>query len=207
MPEIEVPTEHLHEALHHHAAHAEEKDRWLNGVALSSAIVAALTAVAALLAGMDANKAIILQMQAADQWNYYQAKGVKMNILMTKVALLEALEKPASKKDESKIEEYRKEQNEIREDAAEQQRLSHEHLESHETMAHAVTLFQVSIAVGAVSALARRRQFWYVSLLAAFIGMLFFVSDLRIHARLRSADAALEAKEQAAGVAAGAPAH
>ena len=89
MEEIEVPTEHLHEAMEHHAEHASAKERWLTGVALSSAIIAALAAVAALFAGGDSNQAILLQMKASNQWNYYQAKGVKLNVLASKLDMLE----------------------------------------------------------------------------------------------------------------------
>ena len=74
----EVPTEHLQEHIEHEAHGGPP---WVMGVALSSAIIAALAAVASLLAGANANEAMIDQMKAADQWNYYQAKGVKANVL------------------------------------------------------------------------------------------------------------------------------
>ena len=70
-------------------------------------------------------------------------------------------------------------------------------------MAHAVTIFQVAIAVGAVSALARRKAFWYVSLLATLFGLYFFIGDLRTHSSLQKEDAALEEKEKAAEAHAG----
>ncbi len=69
MPEeIEVPTEHLHEHMEHEAEEGREK--WVLGVALSSAFLAAFAAVASLMAGHHANEAMIDQIRASDQWNY-----------------------------------------------------------------------------------------------------------------------------------------
>jgi len=76
MPEeIEVPTEHLHEHMEHSAE--ENKERWILGVALSSAFLAAFAAMAALMAGFHANEAMLDQIKASDQWAFYQAKGNK----------------------------------------------------------------------------------------------------------------------------------
>jgi len=43
MEDPEVPIEHLQEEIHHRAAH--EGERWIMGVALSSALLASLAAV------------------------------------------------------------------------------------------------------------------------------------------------------------------
>ena len=193
----EVPTEHLHEQLEHSAEHARE--RWITGVALSSAIIAALAAVASLLAGANANEAMILQMKASDQWNYYQAKGVKMNVLNSKIDLLTALGKTPNPKDRAKAKEYKDEQQKISDDANREQAESKEHLENHETMAKAVTVFQVAIAVGAVAALTRRRSFWYVSLLAAVFGAYVFGGGLIGYSHMLAEEKKHAAEEGAEG--------
>jgi hypothetical protein len=197
----EVPTEHLHEHLHHHAEHAPQGERWISGVALSSAIIAGLAALAALLAGAHANLAMIHQMQAADQWNFFQAKGVKASVLASKMEMLTALGQTPDPKDTAKIADYKKEQEAIQEEAREKAHSSEEHLENHESLARAVTLFQVSIAVGAVSALTRRRRYWFVSMVAAGIGAVILTGGLRTHFRLEAAEhhakQAAEAREKA----------
>lgn len=198
----EVPLENLHEELHHHAEHASPKDRWITGVALSSAIIAALAAVASLLAGANANEAMILQMQASDQWNYYQAKGVKSNVLTSKIDLLTALGKTPDPKDRAKAKEYKEEQVKIQDDANHKQHESTEHLENHETMAKAVTVFQVAIAVGAVAALTRRRSFWYVSLVAAAFGTYVFGGGLVAYSHMQASEkheAAAEGAKEGGG--------
>src|SRR2546421_12707398 len=71
MEEAEVPLEHLHEEIHHHAEHGGPP--WISWVALSTAILAVLAAIAGLLSGKHANEAMMSQIQASDQWGYYQA--------------------------------------------------------------------------------------------------------------------------------------
>ncbi len=173
MPEeIEVPTEHLHEHLEHEAE--ENKEKWVLGVALSSAFLAALAAVAALMAGFHANEAMIDRIKSSDQWSYYQAKGIKSAVLGTKIEILKSFKKPVKEDDEKKMEQYKEDQDKISEDAKKFEEDSEAHLKHHETLAHSVTLFQVAIAVGAISALTRRKPFWYVSLGFGVIGLVFF---------------------------------
>lgn len=173
MPEeIEVPTEHLHEHMEH--SMEESGSKWIMGVALSSAFLAAFAAVAALLAGFHANEAMIARIKSSDQWAFYQAKGIKSAVLGTKIDILKAMKKPVDEGDVKKMEQYKEDQEKITEDAKKFDEDSEEHLKHHETIAHSVTLFQVAIAVGAISALTRRKAFWFVSLGFGVVGLVFF---------------------------------
>ena len=176
MEEYESQTEHVEEELHHHAHAARE--RWVLGVALSSAILAAMAAVSALLSGHHANEAMIDQLKASDQWSYYQAKGVKAGVLSSKMELLSALGKETSDKDREKLAEYAREQQEILADAKKEQESSAEHMRHHVVLSRAVTMFQVAIAVGAISVLARQSAFWYVSMAFGVFGVFFLVRGL-----------------------------
>ena len=88
MEEAEVPLEHLHEEIHHSAEHGGEN--WISWVALSTAILAVLAAIAGLLSGKHANEAMMSQIEASDQWGYYQAKSIKASVLDAKIALSSA---------------------------------------------------------------------------------------------------------------------
>ena len=176
MEEIEVPTEHLHEHMEHRAE--ESKERWVMGVALTSAFLAALAAVSSLMAGFHANEAMIQRIKSSDQWSYYQSKGIKSAVLSTKIELLKSFKKPVSEQDVKKIEQYKEDQDKITEDAKKFEEDSEDHLKHHETLAHSVTLFQVAIAVGAIAALTRRKMFWFVSMGFGAIGLVFFVIGL-----------------------------
>ncbi len=185
MEEIEVPTEHLQEEMHHHAEHARE--RWVSRVALSSAILAALAAVSAMLSGHHANEAMIDQIHASDKWAYYQAKSIKASLLSTKRELLAAQGKKAEAEagdadgggaDSDKAEKYAKQQEEISAEARAEEASSKAHLLRHETLARAVTLFQIGIAIGAIAALTKRRKYWWVSMAAGAAGIGFLVAGL-----------------------------
>src|SRR2546423_15706292 len=62
-------------------------DSLLRNIALTTALLAGFSAVAALRAGGTVNEALVLkteagrlQAEASDQWAYYQAKGIKGNV-------------------------------------------------------------------------------------------------------------------------------
>jgi len=163
MEDPEVPTEHLHEEMEHSAAHGRAP--WMMGVALSSALLAGFAAVCSLLAGHHANEAMVDQIQSSDRWAYYQAKGIKAAVLGSKMELLEAEGRTVSEKD----------QDDIAAEANEKQHSAEAHLRRHVIFARAVTLFQIAIAVGAISALTSRRPFWFVSLAFGAGGILFLI--------------------------------
>ena len=165
----EVPTEHLHEELEHHAKHA--KAPWMLGVALSSALLAGLAAVCSLLAGHHANEAMIEQIQSSDKWAFFQAKGIKAAVLGSKVELLEAEGKAIAEKDRQKLAEYKKDQDGLSAEANEKERSSEEHLHKHVLFSRGVTVFQIAIAIGAIAALTSRRSFWYLSLVLGVLGI------------------------------------
>src|ERR1700722_2527817 len=91
MEEIEVPTEHLHEEIQERAE--ERKEKWILFVALSTAVMAVLAAIAGLLGNHHANEALLEKIEASDQWSYYQAKSIKSEIAASNGQLLVALGK------------------------------------------------------------------------------------------------------------------
>jgi hypothetical protein len=176
MEEPEVPIDEVREHLDHHAH--EEKSSFVSSVALSTAIIAAFAAVASLLAGDHANEAMVSQIESSDQWAFFQAKSIKAAVLSTKIALLESQEKKAIPEDEKKIEEYKEEQKEIEKEAKAKTAEAKEHLGRHKRLAFAVTLLQIAIAIGAISALTRRKPFWFVSLLFGLAGVALLICGL-----------------------------
>ena len=167
MEEAEVPLEHLHEEVHHSAEHSGEK--WISWVALSTAILAVLAAIAGLLSGMHANEAMMSQIESSDQWAYYQAKGIKAAVLDAKMSL----GGNATDEDRAKLERYQDEQKEIQNEATEKQNAAKSNFHQHEIFARSVTMFQIAIAIAAISALTRKRRFWIVSLLFGIVGCVF----------------------------------
>jgi len=173
--EAEVPLEGLQEDVHHHAAHSDEK--WVSWVALSTAILAVLAAITGLLSGKHANEAMMSQIESADQWNYYQAKGIKAAVLSVKTAIATA----PDESDRAKAERYEKDQEEIKAEAQQKQTEAKSHFHQHEVFARGVTMFQIAIAIAAISALTKKRRFWVVSLLFGAVGCVFLVMGATLH--------------------------
>src|SRR5215471_5109001 len=177
MPEgPEVETESLQEKIHEEVEH--EGGSFLKRIALSTALFAALAAIAALRAGATANEALILkteatrlQAEASDQWAYYQAKGIKSAAAEAARTPWLAIAKEPPAEYVEKEKKYNEQQAEIQKKATEiekeRDRKSEEAdhlLHHHHGYANSVALFQVSIALGAVAALTRNRAVWAGSL-------------------------------------------
>ena len=187
MPEgSEVETEKLHESIREELEHAG--GAFLRNIALTTAVLAALAAIASLRAGGTVNEALRLetaatrlQAQASDQWAYYQAKGVKGAIAEAAGAAWLAAGKAPPEDHAATTERYTREQQEIqaraRELEAERDAKEHEaaHLmHLHHRFAGAVALFQVAIALGAVAALTRKRAVWVLSMAVGVAGIAYF---------------------------------
>ena len=165
MPEeIEVPTEHLHEAMEEKAEEAREERGWISRVAVSSAILAVAAAISALLAGHHANEAILDEMKATDQWSFYQAKGIKLAILQGNLDQLASDGKPIAPDRQAKVTGYQTEMKEIQDKGHELEESSEMHMGHHVWLARGVTAFQIAIALGAIAVLARRPKLWFLSL-------------------------------------------
>src|SRR5437763_498699 len=144
---------------------------WISWVALSTAILAVLAAIAGLLSGQHVNEAMMNQIEASNQWNYYQAKSIKASVLDAKMSLAGA----PNESDQSKRDRYEKEQEEIKSDAERKEAAAKSNFHKHEVFARGVTMFQIAIAIAAISALTKRRHFWLVSLLFGVVGCVFLV--------------------------------
>lgn len=169
MEEAEVPLEHLHEQTHHAAEHGGAP--WISWVALSTAILAVLAAIAGLLSGSHANEAMMDEIESSNQWSYYQAKSIKAALLEAKLSLGGA----ATAQDTEKAKRYAEEQGEIKSEAEKKATEAKNNFHRHEVFARSVTLFQIAIAIAAISALTKRRSYWYGSMLLGLGGLAFLI--------------------------------
>ena len=178
MEEPEIPFETIEKEVHH--AVERSREAWLSQVALGSVLFAVLAAIASLMSNYHANEAMIDQIKSSDLWSYYQAKGIKSGLLSTKMEILDSLGKQRSTEDQTKFEEYKKEQSDISAQAKEKEEDSASHLRKHVVLSRGVTIFQISIAIAAIAALTGRKRFWLVGLGFALVGTAFLVQGLWI---------------------------
>jgi hypothetical protein len=175
MEEAEVPLEDLQEHIQHGAEHGGVA--WISWVALSTAVLAVLAAIAGLLSGSHANEAMMSQIRASDSWAFYQAKGIKASILDAKMSLSST----RNEADHANAERYQEEQNEIQTEAKKNENEAKQNFHQHEVFARGVTMFQIAIAIAAISALTKKRRFWLVSLVFGAIGSVFLVLGFLAH--------------------------
>ena len=191
MPEAgEVDLDRVREAID--AELEREGGNLLRAIALTTALLAALAAIASLLAGSTVNEALVLksestrlQAQASDQWAYYQAKGIKAAIATSTSGAYLAAGRSVPESLGTTVARYAHDQTQIAEKARELEKerdakdteasglLAHHH-----RFAYAVAMLQVAIALGAVAALTRRRTVWIFSTILGLAGVAFLAVAL-----------------------------
>src|ERR1051325_805244 len=136
------PTEHVQEELHHHAAHAHDEGhghghggggKWITAAATTAAILAALAAAAGAVGARHLTQSMLIRIRANDDWNYYQAKSIKSSLLDAKIYNAQLSKAEPRKSDLAKKDQYAKDMPEIQASARGFEKLSKEHLETHET--------------------------------------------------------------------------
>ena len=164
MEELEDPTEKLKETME---AAEEQKEKWTLHVALSTAIIAVLAAIAGLYGNHHANEAMLDQIKASDKWAYYQSKSIKSEIAASTAQMLSAIGKPLPPE---------KDKADIKEQAEEAEKSSESHMRQHIVLSRSVTIFQIAIAISAIAILTRKKLMWYVSMALALAGIYFLVA-------------------------------
>jgi hypothetical protein len=170
----------------------KEEGRLIRIIALSTAVLAALAAIASLQAGATVNEALVLktestqlQARASDQWAYYQAKGIKGAVAAATVSTWRAAGKTPPPGVDSAVIKYASDQKAIADSARDMERERDARsteadalLHRHHGFAYAVAFFQISIALGAVAALTRSRPVFVLSIGGGVVGLVLFAFHL-----------------------------
>lgn len=176
----ESPTEHFE-----HAEHAEHAsllgDPFLTQVSVTIAVLAVVAATVGSLetletaAAMNAkNTAVLLQNQATDNWNFYQAKSIKKNLY----AIAAANSGPGADDFKQQAARYGKDEEELfakgkaLEQQTEEKLLESEgHEHRHHILTAAVTFLHVAIAIATISIIMRGQRWpWYIALVLGALG-------------------------------------
>jgi hypothetical protein len=176
---------HVHGAHDHAVEHAAEHggDKLSGRVAVLSAVLATLGALMTFAGGdtqakaqLYKNTASITKTRANDEWNYYEAKGIKRNLAQFGA---ETASRPESVEHfKGEAERYRKEQADIKErgDKLEEQvkewdARSDEQMHEHHRWALGATAMQIAIALSAIALLSRKTWLLYGVGLVGVIGL------------------------------------
>jgi hypothetical protein len=166
----------------------EKRDSWTKYVSLSMIFLAVLAAVATQKgAGYSSsiikqlNEATFNQAEASDQWAYYQAKGIKQSLYELEREHLTSLGDTDQKTIASlsaKVSKYDAEKKSIAaeakafEDKRNDARVAAtKSSERGQKMGLAITIFQISIAMGGVCLVVKKRWLWASSLLLGTLAL------------------------------------
>ena len=159
---------------HEHAEHAEhaahEHDPFISNVSITIAVLAVIAAAAGSLetyesatAIIDANKAVLAQDQATDQWNFYEAKSLKKN--MYAIAADAGGSRADAYKAKAKDEGAGQDAAQAKAKSLEADRehdlaLSDVHERRHHRLAIGSTLVEIGIAISTIAIITRRKLPW-----------------------------------------------
>ena len=173
---------HDHE-LEHAAQGGHDSGGMIAQIAVITAIIATVGAIFSYMggatqanAGLYKNNAAIKKTEAANQWNFFQAKSTKQSLAEVSRDL-----SPEGAKDkyQAKIDRYEKEKNEIKivaekleAEATTWDKSSDEQMHQHHRWAQATTVLQVSIALAAIALLTRKKWLEYGMFGLAGVGLI-----------------------------------
>jgi hypothetical protein len=204
--DVDVGTDRLQDEIEERRHEQEEaaserastagRPRWLDALAVSTALFAVLAAVAALESGnyanealYRANQAVLLQTRAVDTWSQFQADSIKKYQAQTLATLLghtggspeelQAAQQEAASRQQTQ-DELMPEAQRLDQETATLNSESEEMLNHHHRFAASVTLFQVAIGLAAIAALLRLRLLWWVSLGAGGLGLLALLNGFTL---------------------------
>ena len=160
-----------------HAAHGS--DGFSNNIAVMTAILATVGATFGYLGGATQNDAALFKnnaaidkTQAANSWNYYQAKSSKQNL----AELAMTLPGVDPKKYEAEVARYKSEKEDIKKEAEkwedsskEWNHKSDEAMHQHHQWALATTAEQIAISLAAITLLTRKK--WMMGLAYGVAGV------------------------------------
>lgn len=164
--DFEVPSPHEHH-VNHVTQHAHaHRDNFASRIAVITAIMATMGALFSYQAGsteseaaMDKNNAAIKKTEAANQWNYYQAKSNRQNLseLATYIPGVDASHFSAqAQRYKNEKEAVRQKAEGLEAEARAWDEKSESVLHEHHRWAQAMMAIQVAISLAAITLLTRR---------------------------------------------------
>lgn len=161
------------------------QEKWLKMVAVTTTVLAILTAITAARGGACGAKIQLFTAVAGSKWSYYQAKSIKENLAETQKrfisvnslgsttpeqkSALEAMLKGV----DGEIARYDKEKNEIRKDAEVVEIQNNLLYKKASWFSLTIVFFQIAIMMSSVSALLKRKEMWVTGLVIGVIATVF----------------------------------
>ena len=170
-----------------------DKDKWLNILALTTVILALGATVSTLSVGKYSNRSILKQTQASNQWAYYQAKSIKGYLyelqkekLETDLRLLPASTPPEVVQDfknriesySSNIKRYEAEKLDIQKQALALETERDQASVHSQQFGIAVILLQLAILLSSIASVMKKKPIWILGIFLGLAGFLYIANGL-----------------------------
>ncbi len=168
----------------------EKKEKWTTYLAISTVIIVVCATLSTFKGGGYSNKSLMNQTSASDQWAFYQSKSLKSYVFEMQKDNLELQKELIGRSNPSKeileqyqdkitsctakIHQYELEKAEISRIAKKFEADRDECKLHGSAFGIAVIFLQISILLSSISALAKKKYVWFLSLLVGIVGIIYF---------------------------------
>lgn len=171
--ELGSHTEHAHETIHEHGAEGHNRSAsppWFTHVALSTLLMALLSASAALMAAISAHESLLERSREILDFVALETDRVEVEVLDAKHDILLQLGETPAESELARVAAYREEASRMAKDVSEEETRVRVTTHRHVVFAVAVTLLSIGITLGGLALIARRRYLWVVGLVFGVAG-------------------------------------
>jgi hypothetical protein len=147
-----------------------ESPRWHKLVALSTLVLALLTAVGALLAGITAHEAVLERTEQAIEVSVLEGDRVTVEVLKAKHEILSSLGEAPDPYEIALIEAYEEQMAELFEETAYEEGRVEEASSAHLILAVAVTVLSIGITLCGMSVVIEQKWLWIAGLAIGLVG-------------------------------------
>jgi hypothetical protein len=157
-------------------------------VSVTISILAVLGAIVTLLGHRSHTEELLLQAKASDQWNYYQAKDIRLHEMDAVADMLGALA-PHEREETSAVrEKYVKEVERYTEDKKEIRKKSEELESERDLISHRADRFdagevflEMGLVICSITLLTKKRFFWFSGIAIGAVGVVLAITGLLLH--------------------------
>jgi hypothetical protein len=172
-------------------AEEEKKEQWLTYLATTTVVLAVLATLSTFFGNKNSTKSVISEIQASNQWNYYQAKkirsylfevqrdGLEIDLKMRGQTLTPEIEQQLQHRltgFSSKIRKWEDDMSKIQKNARTLQAARDTALTHSKNFGLAVVFLQMSILLSSIAALMKRKAMWAAGLGIGSVGAIYFMN-------------------------------
>lgn len=171
--ELENKTDHAHETIHEHVTeghHRPSAPRWFTHVALSTLLMALLSASGALMAAISAHESLLERSQEILDFVAIETDRVEIEVLQSKHEILRQLDEPPAEPELARVRAFREDLERLGEEVSEEESVVRATTHAHLVFAVAVTLLSIGITLGGMAIIARQRFLWLIGLVFGLAG-------------------------------------